>query len=301
MNKEEERKENPETDLVNFLTSTKEIIVPDVVYHYCSLESFTKIIESGKLYLSHHTAMNDLSDTRLFFHVLIQRAQSIADESNKKILGDFLHLFEINLRDYFIACFSKEPDVLSQWNMYGDKGRGVAIGFLTKNLNIEPKIPNYNILIPKNLKGIFPIEYISESQDNLADELISLVLKGFFKNFPPNIEKLVLQKKHRSFLQEEEIRIVEILDTRTNLNPDAIGLRTRYVGEHLSYRVKNNRELIPYRTHQFKSTEDTNYELESIWLGPENRTKENILSLFLNKHRVSIRDKIYFSKSPFAL
>ncbi|TGM51237.1 DUF2971 domain-containing protein [Leptospira vanthielii] len=299
--KKEEKIENPETDLETFLKSSKEIIVPDVVYHYCSLESFTKIIESGNLFLSHHTAMNDLSDTRLFFHVLIQKAQSIANESNKKILADFLHVFEINLRDYFIACFSKEPDVLSQWNMYGDRGRGVAIGFLTRNLHIESQIPSYNILDPKKLRGIFPIEYISETQDNFADELISLVLKGFFKDIPPNVEKLVLQKKHRSFIQEEEIRIVEIQDTRNNLNPDFIGLRTNFVGEHFNYRAKNNRELIPYRTHQFKSPEDPNYELESIWLGPENRTKENILRLFLNKHRISLRDKIYYSKSPFTL
>ncbi|EKJ87024.1 Protein of unknown function (DUF2971) [Leptospira meyeri] len=297
---EENKKKQPEINLENFLRTSKEIIVPEVVYHYCSLDSFTKIIESGKLFLSHHSAMNDLSDTRLFFHLLYQKAQTIVNQSNREILNDFLHFFEQNLRDYFIACFSKEPDVLSQWNMYGDQGRGVAIGFYTKNLYVKPQIPSYTI-DSKTLSGIFPIEYISETQDDLVDDLINLVLKGFFNDFPPNVERLVLQKKHRSFNQEEEIRIVEIQDPRTNLNPDFVGLRTRYVGDHFNFRIKNNRELIPYRTHQFKSNEDPNYELESIWLGPENRTKENILYLFLNKHRISLKNKIHYSKSPFTL
>jgi hypothetical protein len=38
-----------------------------------------------------------------------------------------------------IGCFSLEPDVLSQWRAYADNGRGFAIGFSLKDMNIPAK------------------------------------------------------------------------------------------------------------------------------------------------------------------
>jgi hypothetical protein len=29
----------------------------------------------------------------------------------------------------FVACFTELPDEITQWSGYGDKGRGVALGF----------------------------------------------------------------------------------------------------------------------------------------------------------------------------
>lgn len=278
----------------------KEIILPEVVYHYCPLESFMKIIESGYLFLSHQSAMNDFTDSEYFFHILCNVANSIITKENEFLIRNFIDNFRINIKDYFIACFSSEKDILSQWTMYADEGRGVCIGFKTDTLQVKPQLPNLTF-DPSTSKGVFPIEYFSQKTDSIAEDLLDLVSNKIINNdFLSVVDKLILTKKHISFNQEKEIRIVEIQDTRFNSNPDFPGLRTPYVGKYYEYRIKNNNQIIPYRKHQFRN-DDTEFYLNSIWLGPECKTEKKVIKLFLNKYKVKIDDDIYYSHSPFVL
>lgn len=55
----------------------------------------------------------------------------------------------------YIACFSKEGDVLSQWRSYADDSRGVSIGFdlnkLIENSNLKLKEVSYSVDEQKSL------------------------------------------------------------------------------------------------------------------------------------------------------
>ncbi|EMY62451.1 DUF2971 domain-containing protein [Leptospira terpstrae] len=270
--------------------------LPNLVYHYCSLESFYKIIESGELFLSHQSAMNDKSDSRLFFNILVKRANQIANELNAEILEKFLRLFYINMKDYFIASFSAESDLLNQWLTYGDKGKGVSIGFYTNSLDVSPKIPYFSQSNETGI-GIFPLEYISDTNFEIADELLYLACEGWFTT-PPNVENLILTKKHKSFENEKEIRIVEIQDMRLNLNPDFLMLRTNNIGKHYEYRIKNSDQFVPFRKLKFRY-DNQKYHINNIWLGPENNCNEKHLTLFLEKNNTVLDAGICKSSSPY--
>lgn len=277
-----------------------QITLPNVIYHYCPLEIFPQIIGSGHLHLTHHSGMNDLTDTRLFFENLKHSAQKKKNPETSERLTKFLRHIEINLKDYFIGCFSEEPDMLSQWHMYGDKGRGVAIGFWTENLGLEAQIPYFSD-DPRTNKGIFRVQYTQSAQDELADEIIRLCIEENLEPQNISVDMLTLTQKHISFSQEKEIRIVEVQDLRLELNPDNLALRTPFLGKHFEYKVRANRQIVPYRKHDFRFKPATEFQLHSIWLGPENHTSVEVIQMLLEKNYIHATYGIHRSSTPFAL
>jgi len=117
---------------------------PNIIYHYCSLESFMSIIKNNTIRLTNISKSNDSSEICYCFDFF----QNIL----KKAIKDFtrLHTSDEELKSYFngininnlisraifndsliyyVACFSSEANLLSQWRGYADDGNGVAIGF----------------------------------------------------------------------------------------------------------------------------------------------------------------------------
>ena len=70
--------------------------IPEVVYHYCSLETMMKIFQTKYLIGSIHTSMNDFIDSSWWLHLLTDRAKIVATTDNEKNLNDFLNLMYIN-------------------------------------------------------------------------------------------------------------------------------------------------------------------------------------------------------------
>jgi len=123
--------------------------VPDILYHYCSLDTFTEIIKNKTIRLSNIFKMNDYSEV---IHVLELLPYVLKEEYKKspfpfkykgrenaeafdEIVSDINK--EINTVKYvsYIACFSDKDDDLGQWRAYGDDGKGIAIGYDGKMLS----------------------------------------------------------------------------------------------------------------------------------------------------------------------
>lgn len=122
--------------------------IPDVIYHYCSLDTFSKIVQNRTIRLSNIFKMNDYSEV---LHVLEPLQRMLEKEFDNEpfsfcymnVSGKdaFIHLVadikkDIEADKYltYIACFSETDDDLYQWKAYGDDGKGVAIGLDGKRL-----------------------------------------------------------------------------------------------------------------------------------------------------------------------
>jgi hypothetical protein len=267
------------------------------IFHYCSIESFLHILASGEMWASHFQSMNDYLEGRMFHQLLTRESINYTSNIRYPVIQQFIANWELNIKDYYICCFSKKPDILSQWYMYADEGRGVCIGFLPESFNAKTQIPHYNLLSGKNY-GIFPVMYHSDSEIESAKLFLDLIVDGTLDDIPPRVDEFSIGVKHRGFSQEEEIRIVEIQDFRMNTDPDANGLRTRYTGDHYEFRVKNRNSITSYRKFPFKN-HNGEICLHSIWIGPECQLKLNQLSLLLNRYRCTLDKGIYYSDSPF--
>lgn len=113
------------------------------VYHYCSLDTFHKILQSGCIRLSEIDKSNDsreitwLRDYIEYAFREQYRAESAhAAEGLPKealynaLLGEMLDYYFGEERPYnfLVACFSQKADVLSQWRGYADDARSVCVG-----------------------------------------------------------------------------------------------------------------------------------------------------------------------------
>ncbi len=144
--------------------------IPYLVYHYCSLETFMSIINKSTFRMTNIVKSNDTEETifclegfaRALKNACIkynkEKRDNIFKESIKNI--DFQELIISSLNQnsatYYAACFSEEPDVLSQWRGYANNATGVAIGVYTR------PFLNANRSFSSNLK-FWKIEYGLES------------------------------------------------------------------------------------------------------------------------------------------
>jgi len=117
----------------------------EIVYHYCSLDTFVKIITGKNLWVSNVFCMNDYEEHRWFRRLVRTVAKEMVgsgevsqDELRKGLvrgdsildIGDEMFGDGVNTwKQVYCVSFSKAGDSLSQWRAYGDGGQGVAIGF----------------------------------------------------------------------------------------------------------------------------------------------------------------------------
>ena len=114
------------------LTSTNK---PSAIYHYCSLDTFIKIVERQALWLTCLDKMNDYAEATWLTHIIhnLSTKKLSNGTGNIDIFNALINQITacVNERLAYLTCFSEYGDRLSQWRGYADGGKGVAIGFKT--------------------------------------------------------------------------------------------------------------------------------------------------------------------------
>lgn len=147
---------------------------PYIVYHYCSLEAFFSIITHSTIRLTNISKSNDCDEIHYCFNIFEDTLRSSCKGFSQKYIEDVeIKKFfnEINYNKlvtkavinesliYYVACFSSESDLLSQWRGYANDGKGVAIGFYSKNF-----------ISSRNFKNI-KYDRITYNMDNVKEKL----------------------------------------------------------------------------------------------------------------------------------
>jgi hypothetical protein len=108
-----------------------------VVYHYCDANALLSILTSQKLWYTHAAYLNDTMEIRKG----VQLCQELLSEKLKTLPNDPVLMatkaFLANAEkwQYYVCCFSKGRDKLSQWRAYANDGNGFAVGFKTHYLS----------------------------------------------------------------------------------------------------------------------------------------------------------------------
>ncbi len=125
--------------LVQKFANSPTLGLPAIMWHYTNWESFENIVKSGTLWLSHRDGMKDnteikyamlnFSEKFLWYCKLHGIDALLAQTIDKNLQSDFHTTPDI----YLVSlCGPKNPT--KQWEAYGDKGRGCALGFDSKAL-----------------------------------------------------------------------------------------------------------------------------------------------------------------------
>lgn len=190
-----------------------------VLYHYCSTPTFLSVLEYGSLRFSDANMMNDAEECR-YGYALFERAANVLLEMVKDkpqlegLTADFFDRVDAYLSPKqfnnhpVIACFSKDPDVLSQWRAYGQNGEGWAIGFDGAALAAMP---------------VTLLDVVYEPEQQLAEVRNFLAAMymlwrergGDFTDAVGSdaalLSSLLVAYKHPSFREEQEVRALHEL------------------------------------------------------------------------------------------
>lgn len=211
----------------------------NIVYHYCSLSTFLTIIKKKTLRLTNVLKSNDALERKYAVeecencvidtilecikdygpeNIDLEHQRWYYEQYIKKCLAEAIQDYDEKTIIAHAMCFSKEPDLLSQWRGYADDGRGVSIGFDRKTLED----------FFKGKKHIDLIDMKYGKPDKAFQECISEIAR---KNYKESAEKtkgqvegninnvcrsLVceiflsegLKYKKDAFVEENEVRLV---------------------------------------------------------------------------------------------
>ena len=251
-----------------------------IIYHYCSADTYLKIIESKSLFLTSTKTMNDALEMEWFRRLFVNSLNNKIGEGVKKDILDLIYTnVLINTTPKYIACFSEARDSLSQWRAYADDGKGVALGFSINDMKIRQQ-PPATMAIDNDDRSIglcrivyektkqerhinnFMDEYIKKSED-AASSLIMSMFATIFKN--------------PAFSEEREWRIIH----SPLICADGSGKNSLVIGKisECNFRMTNF-GISPYFIWDFSN--HTPLPIKEVILGPQCRSDPNDIGFFLN-------------------
>lgn len=252
-------------------------------YHYCSLDTFLKIVESKEIRLTNIFCMNDSAEhywlRKIAKHELDRDADPV--DSVDEFLAEKLNPKE-DKTDVYCFCVSELGDSLGQWRGYADDGRGVAIGFSREFLNAACKKYRglrFARVIYDRLQQKQIVKYIRDNANRAdVDTRESSAPAEWMKQLPnwmaeSGIWSWAAQCKNPFFLEEKEHRLIydASLDT------------ARTLGQR-KYRARGD-TLVPYYALPVEPS-----AIYQVFLGPKcnQEFSEPIVRSILSDHGYNV-------------
>ncbi|QOY55704.1 DUF2971 domain-containing protein [Candidatus Sulfurimonas marisnigri] len=261
----------------------------DSIYHYTTLDTLNKILESNELWLTEWKCTND--------KVEIKHGLKITDEFNRDRLK-----IEDNLKtnNYFISSFSYEINNVTLFDRYADKAQGVAIEFDTKfdciprenfwyrnaefmklmpviyEEDIQRKIIQYAFSIYENTK-----EWLAESKEhyNFDGKVVSKKerKKMLEKFFITTIEEIISFFKHPSFKDEREIRWLYRFDSDF-IKEHKFNLKMKKLNDKSYYTSTDAHDMSYQNYYNLDEKSKINLPIKSIILGSKVENQKKVIS-----------------------
>jgi hypothetical protein len=131
----------------------------ETVWHYTDGNGFLGILQSGRLYATQVSALNDSKETEYATDLFREQVKkAIAEQAGKDDVVTFFQSILEQVKEepdnptqgiskFYVACFSTRPDDLNQWSKYTKASPGrFAIAFHPNGLNREPNSALYRVI-----------------------------------------------------------------------------------------------------------------------------------------------------------
>lgn len=293
--------------------------VPDLIYHYTSLDGFEKIISEQRFRMTGNTCLNDPTEYQYAKKVTIKRLQEkwLKEKINDIVIKKMIDSLGIcsEYPEQFIMSFSEKYDDLNQWRCYGDDGFGVCFGY-------RPPVPNKNYY-----RNFHKLLYNERDQINWIDFIVKEILdlkieipsqfserwSQFDLDIAQLTETILFRMKHHAYKDEAEWRYMT--DAACSFSKNRLisedeceeqiydgGLLQK--SKNLQWDIEHN--IYPRHKYYFKPIKDkfTNSEsgllpIEEVWLGPcfDKSKNADSLRLLLSEYKETIR--IINSEIPY--
>lgn len=279
--------------------------MPDdkILYHYTSVDALLGGIivkdkpRPGKeicLWATNCRYMNDPEELNTGIQFANKVLDSFFDESMQDDCKQKEE--EERLKDKtYITSFSSAVDCLPMWGMYGQNGRGLALGFDAAVLKTSFNLLKCVYATEENEKWLK--EEFSKWVEAPGDWRKQMDGKNIFSKIFESLGYLLgtyvllwALGKHSAYVYEKEMRSMLILEERNQGTKDSSVAKK----EIIKYRLKNNL-IVPYvELYLPKSA------LKEIWIGPTNDMERATKSLRIYLDHMGFNEvEIKQSKVPY--
>lgn len=265
--------------------------IPDVIYHYCTVDKLEKILHSKCMWLNPAWHMNDSTECQWYKFIVMNVVTKLSMDNtlDQNRLNKICESIFLNgdFASKFISSFSADGDSLSQWRGYAGDGTGFAIGFETSKMQLDTALCLVNANDQYSIKLNRVIYDRNEQFDimeaeirrfllSTSDPIESAILSGFASIF-----------KHPGFKDEQECRII--------YTPPLFTATLDHLSLELCHR-DNGKNMIPF----FKWPFPTPYPITKIVFGPKNVTTQEAIVRLLQDNGFSTESiQIARSETPY--
>lgn len=267
---------------VKHLREEAAVQLPDVLYHYCPSPALPEILRSRVLWLTHQSGLNDLREAVWVVPFIQDEIRRRQTDATKEFFIQLRHQFDLNvLSESYVASFSSDGDVLSQWRAYGMDGDGFAIGFRPQAFRAQLGTPMTSA-VPEHTVGFLKVHYDNEMLKAkiaaILDHHVSVAHDGNnIIECSLKLRALALSFKNPAFREEDEWRVCysPLISTHQETRDLEI------VGMLRELRFRASRYgVLPYFQMSFgdNAREDA---IAEIVVGPKNLSNDNLLKMLL--------------------
>ena len=214
----------------------------DILYHYCSNDSFLSIIKTNSIRLSSLSLSSDSREGKLVSELMVEFGKS--DKLGQEIVERLR--FTVDGLNQFIDglgfCLSESGDLLSQWRGYAGDGSGVSIGFSKQYFQRLSKLSR-----GKDVAGfsLSQVKYDREKQKSRIHpaylKIKELIEKGVFK-IPSRF--MILSNLTDEENKEEE-NLLKVLQTKLSFT-NLMLLRELYSLKHSAFSEEKEWRLVSF-------------------------------------------------------
>ncbi|MGE6390297.1 DUF2971 domain-containing protein [Psychrobacter pacificensis] len=258
----------------------------DLIYHYCSADTFNAICTNKTIRLCDIFSMNDSMEMHWGYSIWIKVANELISEFGHEFIDSIDKIINISGTKCLVlaSCFSLEGDVLSQWRAYAEDATGYCLGFSAENLlqlDVRALRVEYNEEKQvKELKSIIKSLYEIEQELDLNDKY-----GEDFTNACIRIAYDLAAYKNPAFQEEQEIRLVHLLNFQESNNSlkliDSGGTYfSRKKGPNKVKFLMSQNMPKTYIDIDFSNTNQVN-PIKKVIIGPKNGVLKTAISIYL--------------------
>lgn len=248
---------------------------PKTLYHYTSPAALFSIIQNRTIRLSARWHLNDPREGADFGDLLAECApnENYCEEKAKAALKalDNLH--------FYVACFSRRGDLLSQWRAYAQDGEGVSIGFDRNNL--------FSCLAAQSEMVVRPVEYADTLEDLDPNGEACRAFSTIMTHGPSpsdgmlqTLAKVRWAIKRKAYREEEECRLIFTSSNPSSISP-SLGRTT--VKRQFFAAKSELRDCVEVKF----DAGDWGAIISEVFIGPRSRTNPAVLENFLAANGLS--------------
>lgn len=291
-----------------------------LLFHYTTVEGLIGILQNRSLWYSDTRLLNDPNERKYGRDIVLSGINDLLSKTQnddiKRLFKDIKGFIEGVHRSFYnsyIACFSEDGNLLSQWRAYSNKGTGFSVGFdfNSDTLNLEDTSTNETkeIILRKVIYNPKQQTQIVEDYIKLLCEIVEITEKenqnykdpGFISQFAMAASNLFFEMidtfKSEAFLEEKEWRLIKVYGFNYKVNLLRFRPRVNDLVPYLQFCVFNDEENIK------------KFPVKWIWCGPGTNTEQIMNSVqLLIKHCSSDNnaikindDDIKIQHVPFSL